>query len=716
MKLIILGTGNAMVTRCYNTCFAITDEDTNEFLLVDAGGGMLMSAKPGVVRAINRDEAKFWNGYYHCELYSTAQPQKFDGDVKYTMLDLTPIEATMRFEPDPSVKRYCVMFMDQPTYDTMLMPMLDNNPDYMQWFTSSYFAFMQMGVQAFEEPVDLNLSEWVGELEPGMMFQVCVVAMGDVDGMTQNYHQYEIVMPERTEPAPVIKTTAINNPLTGEADPFEVWFNVKTIEGNVESAKFAANYKRDFDYMLSHGYDYYSLVDQMGNAFSKSDLDKINSAEGLNVRFDCRPYTTMVMSVVGYNSERLGSEASYDEVATADIPAGERVESDYFTSLKGEWTASAVLSHFDYNESVWVPDAKPTKFKVSISNGVSNYPEVLPEEVYALYDTFTREQVDAMYAEFKDRAAIYDQRLRQGNCIQMEGFGFDPKGRLDFKSPYDLFTSTSYSATDNDALFEDFGPKWYLKVNADGTLCVPINTNYMNPMCAWGMKYGRKDTYFLVGMGETDFIGMTESARDPWFEFPVVVSNNGNTLTINPIVHNNNSGVETTYYPSVMNYMQDFRPIDSGKIISAITLTKGWTEPAPASVSYKFGTESINSLGNIEMTEKNYKSLAKTFFSKSAIKNYKQVKSTQLVGQKFVEKMNQLAQSAREQMSAIRMKEVKREAEVRLENPTNMASAQIGEVAIEKVQPVQQAREVQTISLEGQSLKCNIRVLPGLFL
>lgn len=39
MKLIILGTGNAMVTRCYNTCFAITDEDTNEFLLVDAGGG-----------------------------------------------------------------------------------------------------------------------------------------------------------------------------------------------------------------------------------------------------------------------------------------------------------------------------------------------------------------------------------------------------------------------------------------------------------------------------------------------------------------------------------------------------------------------------------------------------------------------------------------------------------------------------------------------------
>lgn len=37
MKLIILGTGNAMVTRCYNTCFALQQGD--DFLLVDAGGG-----------------------------------------------------------------------------------------------------------------------------------------------------------------------------------------------------------------------------------------------------------------------------------------------------------------------------------------------------------------------------------------------------------------------------------------------------------------------------------------------------------------------------------------------------------------------------------------------------------------------------------------------------------------------------------------------------
>lgn len=36
-ELIVLGTGNAAVTKCYNTCFAITNE--KEYLLIDAGGG-----------------------------------------------------------------------------------------------------------------------------------------------------------------------------------------------------------------------------------------------------------------------------------------------------------------------------------------------------------------------------------------------------------------------------------------------------------------------------------------------------------------------------------------------------------------------------------------------------------------------------------------------------------------------------------------------------
>lgn len=37
MKLTMLGTGNAVVTKCYNTCFVL--EDNDEYFLVDGGGG-----------------------------------------------------------------------------------------------------------------------------------------------------------------------------------------------------------------------------------------------------------------------------------------------------------------------------------------------------------------------------------------------------------------------------------------------------------------------------------------------------------------------------------------------------------------------------------------------------------------------------------------------------------------------------------------------------
>lgn len=37
MKLTMLGTGNALVTECYNTCFLI--EDNGQVFMVDGGGG-----------------------------------------------------------------------------------------------------------------------------------------------------------------------------------------------------------------------------------------------------------------------------------------------------------------------------------------------------------------------------------------------------------------------------------------------------------------------------------------------------------------------------------------------------------------------------------------------------------------------------------------------------------------------------------------------------
>ena len=45
-KLLVLGTGNAMVTQCYNTCFLLQSASGN--VMVDAGGGN------GILRQMQR--------------------------------------------------------------------------------------------------------------------------------------------------------------------------------------------------------------------------------------------------------------------------------------------------------------------------------------------------------------------------------------------------------------------------------------------------------------------------------------------------------------------------------------------------------------------------------------------------------------------------------------------------------------------------------------
>ena len=37
MKITMLGTGNALVTECYNTCFVLEDE--GKYFMIDGGGG-----------------------------------------------------------------------------------------------------------------------------------------------------------------------------------------------------------------------------------------------------------------------------------------------------------------------------------------------------------------------------------------------------------------------------------------------------------------------------------------------------------------------------------------------------------------------------------------------------------------------------------------------------------------------------------------------------
>ena len=63
--MTMLGTGNAAVTRCYNTCFAL--EKGGEYLLCDAGGGN------GILRQLKLADINFGSIHHfiithaHCD-------------------------------------------------------------------------------------------------------------------------------------------------------------------------------------------------------------------------------------------------------------------------------------------------------------------------------------------------------------------------------------------------------------------------------------------------------------------------------------------------------------------------------------------------------------------------------------------------------------------------------------------------------------------------
>ena len=61
MKLTILGTGNAMVTRCYNTCFALGEGE--DFLLVEPSDGSWIRASADRIQVPVEDADAFRPGF-----------------------------------------------------------------------------------------------------------------------------------------------------------------------------------------------------------------------------------------------------------------------------------------------------------------------------------------------------------------------------------------------------------------------------------------------------------------------------------------------------------------------------------------------------------------------------------------------------------------------------------------------------------------------------
>ena len=511
------------------------------------------------------DTEKYWTGFYERIQVDTVEPETLDGTVDIKVSNMTPINAIIDFTPTDNVVFYNIIILEESDFQGSVMPLLDNNEAYLRWFTGSYFALYTFGVEMATGSTTLRLSDWFVDTKgfAGKQFRVLVSAMGDRDGLSQTFVSTTFTLPEVTKPAPEVVVTAVE-----DKDPYLATFNIKAPNKDVHEAYFACNYIREFDNILD-SYTYLSLLQDMGNKFGNTEIEMINSDAGFTFSVASRENATTRLAVLAYNDEgthnnvnATGSSAVCEYTTPrANYPA--RVNSELFEALCGEWTASAGMIEYvtdsTTGEGKWINVEQPYTSDVTISNGVY-CPESLSEEVYKIYEAagVSREETDELFEEFQALAKEYNNRTRGFNRLLCLGYNFaSEEYAMNVRmQPWDLFIAEDYGFEIVSDIFYDFGPKWNLEIDKDGSVWLPIDIEKEFPLEVF--KYGMDYSLYMLAVGMNSFLGgpyyrdgeLVLDAR-----FPVEVSEDRNTITIKPIVYNytdsNGNAAVETYYPCV---------------------------------------------------------------------------------------------------------------------------------------------------------------------
>ena len=526
-----------------------------------------------------RDAA--WTGAFERKIFRILEPGKLDGKVNMYVSDLSPVNATITLFPDEDVYGYSLIVAEESMYREILN-LCEGNEDYLQWAVSSYFAAINFGARYFKGPAEVKLSHiYYQDYMPGDTdYYVLITAMGDEVGRSQSFAIYRFSTPPKSLPAPEIVVTPVD---TG--DPYLATFNIKCTSyatNPLATACYAANYVSEWARAANSSSDYFNVTRE-NNPFSSDELRMINSGVGLYISVPTVDGQTTRCVVVGYNEEYTPNNMAYEDIlmcpAVADYVApyddpSEWMDPSIYEDLVGDWTARA---------DAWSADGSrryKTVSKMSLLSTLVGYgyDDALPRDVYDLYYGYklTKEEIDGFWAEFKGMATTFT-RKRLENKNRLLGLGWpnnDPYGRLDVKTPYDLFCSLEYNTYDMVSLYYDFGPKWFIEtelVNGVPEYFIPVDSRTLPVAANWtgqpfylgGMaKY--VDGSYVTWSGFTYVDGL--DAR-----FPVTVSSDRNTITIHPFVY---EGVE--YYPQMIGNEDGSGMFVDYPVVSEIVLTRGW--------------------------------------------------------------------------------------------------------------------------------------------
>ncbi len=524
-------------------------------------------------------QGEYWSGFYSRDIYTTTAPEKIEQKCKVEITNARPNDATVTITPEEGVVAYAFMVLDHSTYQQYTSVLMD--PANWQWFLTSY-AGLYEGALTVTQPVATRfnlLNDIFYECNPGILYHVLITSMGNEMLTKQSFMDFTFTLPDRTKPAPEVVVT----PLPDECTDDTIYFNIKAPNKDAYEVKYLVGYRQQFESYLSQ-YSYSYLVDYYGATLPSQYVEQINSDEGFLFQTSSKPNSDTVLAVIVSNDEGLsnnpdapGSQA-VAQVRSKPLPAEPRVESEYFEALQGQWTASAQVLISVYDEEAgaakWVKLDEPVSCDVEIFDEIT-YPDPMPDSVYDLYPPSQKDKADMYYEEFKTEAAQYNQQLYNNNRLLCLGFNFflpESDGKennyyraMSVAEPWDLFVHETYSSASTAGLFEDFGPKWFLHVEQDGSLTVPINTESMDPLTDWVDNY----TYYMIGWDNANDQYMPyDLTTGEDAKFPVVVAEDKNSFTIKGIEYDGD-----TYYPTAVALINNSPYIDA-VVCSEITLTR----------------------------------------------------------------------------------------------------------------------------------------------
>lgn len=508
--------GNATVTKEYRKL--IVGKDT------PWEGYYVSPGEPTVVAAVVVTPSGEFVGDVEMINFKTLSPENLNADIKVEISDISAVDANIAIIPDANVKEYQYLVIDDANYKDCILKYCYSSD--IQWFLTSRSGGSWWGISKVTDISQFKLSEKIYQCTPNTKYHILITGKGDEVGTSQCFKhiEFETGSKKRTK-SPVIEVKAVPE----ESTHFSAAFNVRCTSyddpasGPVISCVSSANYVHEWLYEN----DYSNLLSQAGTKFTADQLAQINSEEGYTMHVPVIDGMELRFGVKGENDENDSSGAIIVDYATPYYKA-EPVTSDYLSTdiLEGEWIMTAT----DF-------DGKTLETTVDIIRSLKE----------------GRDYQSGCPSEFIEQVEEFNQkRLADKNSLLIQGWFLDSKwgekGPYTHRSPYDLLMANDYNAMTYQQLFFAAGPKIFMEVKPDGKLVIVSDVHRYMPVEAWG-------AYLYLGGISDDkktVLGNYSSEAPSTIEFPVTISGNNETLTIEPANYNG-----TKYYLNLLRMGYD---------------------------------------------------------------------------------------------------------------------------------------------------------------